>query len=213
MIKPLACRVAALLVGLSAPAYAVPLLSVTAPGTSSFTVPTTGNYALTAAGGHGGACVSKIGGKSELVTGIFALNAGDILTVGVGTPGTDGSTTGGTGGSPSFFLDNGVPLLVAGGGGGAASGVPGLDALLTPGTLGVAGGQGGTGANGVPGAGGAPVDTGLDPSISLLDPLTSPFVQIDAVLPEPMGLGVLISGVIGLGAAARRRARRTPPIT
>lgn len=134
---------------------------------TTYTIPYTGNYTLTAYGAKGADYASSyVGGKGGSVTATYWLEKGDIITV---YPGTAGSTlAGGTngngvnGGSATTSLGRGggaatqiyltrngskVLLITAGGGGGANAGNSG-------GAGGTGGGNStGSGVNGV-GAGG-----------------------------------------------------------
>jgi len=106
---------------------------------STYTIPYTGHYTLTAKGAKGGDYnASYTGGKGGSVTATYWLKAGDILTFYAGSAGSGtsggsngnsangGSSTAGTGrgggaASEICLTRNGskVPLLIAGGGGGA----------------------------------------------------------------------------------------------
>jgi hypothetical protein len=118
----------------------------------TYTVPTTGIYALTVAGAQGGANGSNPGGLGAVLSGDVSLNAGTTLQVVVG--GTN-SRFGGGGGSFVFVSGAAQPLIAAGGGGGGGLGDSGLPANTgTSGSNDVStqDGAGGTGGNG--GAGG-----------------------------------------------------------
>ena len=141
---------------------------------TTYTIPYTGNYTLTAYGAKGADYASSYtGGKGGSVTATYWLEKGDVITV---YPGTAGSTlAGGTngnganGGSATTSLGRGggaatqiyltrngskVLLITAGGGGGANAGNSG-------GAGGTGGGNSnGAGANGI-GAGGGGYTGGL----------------------------------------------------
>ena len=146
---------------------------------TTYTIPYTGNYTLTAYGAKGADYDSTYtGGKGGKVTATYWLNKGDIITV---YPGKSGSgLSGGTngngadGGSSTSDLGRGggaasqiyltksgskTLLITAGGGGGANEGNAG-------GAGGTGGGQSsGSGANGI-GAGGGGYAGGLGGSFS-----------------------------------------------
>jgi PEP-CTERM motif len=127
------------------------------PGMFSFTVPTTGEYALDVLGASGGASINAVGGLGAEVSGDIVLTAGETLTLFVGGQGQNaGLFFGGGGGGGGGFVFLGTSVLaVAGGGGGA-----GYRANGGPGQTGTGGGAGGGpfggagGANGTGGGGG-----------------------------------------------------------
>src|SRR3984885_11156243 len=135
------------------------------PGMFSFTVPTTGEYALDVLRASGGASINAVGGLGAEVSGDIVLTAGETLTLFVGGQGQNaGLFFGGGGGGGGGFVFLGTSVLaVAGGGGGAgyrANGGPGQT-----GTFGGAGGANGTGGGGgtyahLNGGGGAGVASG-----------------------------------------------------
>jgi hypothetical protein len=99
-------------------------------GVQSWTVPASGNYTITVAGGQGG-IPNGVGqnnrGLGAIVRASFALTAGTQLNLVVGqeaNQNTQGNTAngGGNGGGGSFVWINGqnLPLLVGGGGGGGS---------------------------------------------------------------------------------------------
>ena len=95
-------------------------------GIQSFTVPVSGTYEIVAVGAQGAAADPLyVGGRGALVTGRFALTAGQTLKLAVGQMGSGQSSSGsGGGGGGSFVVDNADnPLLVAGGGGGTRTAV------------------------------------------------------------------------------------------
>ena len=57
------------------------------PGMFSFTVPTTGEYALDVLGASGGASINAVGGLGAEVSGDIVLTAGETLTLFVGGQG------------------------------------------------------------------------------------------------------------------------------
>ncbi len=154
----LALAGAALLAG-AAPAQATPVqLKVSQRGESIFRVPRgVTQLKVTAVGEHGVAGAAA-GGRGAEVTQTLAVNAGDALTLRVGTHGGAGGTGGRGGGLSGVFAA--TPLVVAAGGGGGAStaggdagaAAPGGGAAGTPGGA-LAGGQG-TGGGGGAGFGG-----------------------------------------------------------
>ncbi len=133
----------------------------------SYTVPTSGLYDVTAAGGQGGdgGQIPVMGGAGATISGDIFLTAGARLDVVVGGQGLPGDGGGGGGGSFIFVPASSLPLLVAGGGGGGGYTEPFLTLLYGqtapggPGQTGPAGqaGIGGGGAGGVGGSGGASV--------------------------------------------------------
>ena len=128
-------------------------------GIQYWTVPTTGNYQIEAYGGQG---YGSFGGRGAHMTGDFALNAGDVLTILVGQqagdylnfPATTYNHQFGGGGGSFITTSTNTPLVVAGGGGGnhGTSFVTSADGQIT--TTGNAGanasitGAGGTAGNG-----------------------------------------------------------------
>ena len=137
----------------------------------TYTVPSTGDYWIEAAGAEGGkATNSYLGsGRGATVGGKFQLTAGSALRVLVGQQApatTSGSYAGwGNGGGGGSFvtlaaasLPNDQPLLVAGGGGGSGD----VDNANKHGQAGLAGGAGSVngGAGGTAGSGGAQPSAG-----------------------------------------------------
>jgi alpha-tubulin suppressor-like RCC1 family protein len=154
------------------------------------TIPQSGAYTIIAAGGQGGAGDNgdagspppppgAPGGTGGFAQGNFALNAGDVLQIVVGTAGSlpslppppptgPGMVGGGGGGGGSFVYLSasatplpGAPLVVAGGGGGGGGAMSGQCGGGTSGSGGggIANGgfgcgDGGTGGNGVASGGG-----------------------------------------------------------
>jgi Glycine rich protein len=123
----------------------------------TYTIPTAGEYQLTAAGASGAASqTGKTGGLGALVGEVIYLTNGTILSIAVGGSGinyANSSYEGGGGGGGTFvYTDTSTPILIAGGGGG------GSGWYLSP--YGYAGGsaitnQSGSGFGGSAGSGGA----------------------------------------------------------
>ena len=109
-------------------------------GFFKFIVPNDGIYLLQAVGAQGGNANPRAGGRGAMIGGHFNLTKGDVLRIGVGGKGEDGSykstvrnyvkaTGGGGGGASSVVKVNGdfdslsnednTKLVIAGGGGGA----------------------------------------------------------------------------------------------
>ena len=127
----------------------------------SYTVLSTGDYWIEAAGAEGGRPAAAISGRGAAVGGKFQLTAGTALRVLVGqqppTSSTSVGNVGNGGGGGSFVtLTNVQPLLVAGGGEGAGSA---QNASVKHGQAGLVGGTGNVdgGAGGTAGSGGAQV--------------------------------------------------------
>ncbi len=93
-------------------------------GIQRWTVPQTGTYRITAAGGEGGPDPAGLGGDGAVVQAEFDLVAGDILQIVVASRGEshNGSSTGGGGGS-FVVTDDDTPLIIAGGGAGGINGI------------------------------------------------------------------------------------------
>ena len=92
----------------------------------TYTVTTTGLYAITAIGGSGGNGYDSVGGFAADVVGDIQLTAGEILDIAVAGAGADVSQLEGTGGGGSFVVEAGstgslTPLVIAGGGGGGSA--------------------------------------------------------------------------------------------
>jgi hypothetical protein len=109
--------------------YGLGVVSVNS-GVQTWTVPATGNYTITTAGGQGG-IPNGVGqnnrGSGGIVRATFALTSGTQLNLVVGqeaNQNTQGNTAngGGNGGGGSFVWVSGqnLPLLVGGGGGGGS---------------------------------------------------------------------------------------------
>ena len=92
-------------------------------GIQTWTVHTTGDYVITAAGADGGTNTDhgNVGGYGASMEGTFSLTAGQVLEIVVGQSGLDGGDNAGGGGG-TFVVVQGAstPLIVAGGGGGGA---------------------------------------------------------------------------------------------
>lgn len=87
-------------------------------GIQLWTVPITGTYRITVAGGEGGAG-KQAGGKGATLSGEFNLIEGAIIKILVGQSGATFSTGSGGGGGGTFVVTNSnSPLIIAGGGGG-----------------------------------------------------------------------------------------------
>jgi hypothetical protein len=119
------------------------------------TIASSGDYTITAEGAAGGSATtgSYAGGDGASVTGVFHLDAGDVIEIIVGGAGASGSQAGGGGGGTFVYDETTSTLLEAagGGGGGANGGVGGS---------GQSGTSGGAGAGTDPGSGGAAGDGG-----------------------------------------------------
>jgi hypothetical protein len=121
-------------------------------------VPTSGNYTITAWGAQGADTVinNTFGGAGAAASGLYALTAGQVFTLYVGVGGDLALGSGGGGGG-SFVLQGNSLLLVGGGGGGAqaSNGLPA--SLTTNGTAsstGQPGGMNGLGGSNAGGSGG-----------------------------------------------------------
>ncbi|MEC8424340.1 MAG: hypothetical protein VX000_11230, partial [Myxococcota bacterium] len=107
-----------------------------ATGVQTWTVPSSGDYLITAYGAQGASGDSSyVGGWGALSEGVLALTAGDVLYIAVGQEGVGQSSgSNGGGGGGSFVVDAaGTPLVVAGGGGGTRTNVSqdGCDAVAS----------------------------------------------------------------------------------
>jgi hypothetical protein len=163
-------RAAAWILGIGLSGSSAAASSITLSYTGSivtYTIPTSGVYQITAAGGQGGAggvvlfnpLPSGVGGLGSLAIGDISLTAGTILDIvvgGMGLPGIFAGEGGGGGGGGSFVFVVGAttPLVVAGGGGGGGFGFPGGSGQTTtsgesvPESPGGTGGMGGSGGSG-----------------------------------------------------------------
>jgi len=112
-------------------------------GIQEWTVPVTGTYRITAAGGRGGVpsgVPDANRGKGAVMRGDFELFGGDVIMIVVGQEGvrnTSGNTAngGGHGGGGSFVWKSGEssPLVAAGGGGGGSITNTSYSAIYLPG--------------------------------------------------------------------------------
>ena len=99
----------------------------------TLTVPTTGVYAIVAAGAQGGDAADtfpnpNVGGRGAIISGYVSLTAGTVLDIVVGGQGGPESLhygTGGGGGTFVFEQSALQPLIVAGGGGGGSGSITG----------------------------------------------------------------------------------------
>jgi len=133
-------------------------INMTDQGIQEWTVPTTGTYTIKAVGAQGGNGQNYVGGLGAEMTGVFQLNAGQVLKILVGQQGGSHSSynTGGGGGGTFVVKSDNTPLIIAGGGSGGGgnsnsdNGQPGLS-----GTSGGSGSQNNQYAGGTNGSGGA----------------------------------------------------------
>ena len=141
----------------------------TTAGTHYYTVPVTGYYNIYTAGSQGASYGNNTGGKGAAFTSKVFLLKGDVLTINVGKPGTNGGGSGAAagGGYTSVILNNSSYIQVAGGGGAGGTATGGGAATttlnrgttpnLTAGTNSTSS-QGGGGGGAPGGAGGAYVN-------------------------------------------------------
>jgi hypothetical protein len=149
--------------GVGNPSWAASYLNMTTNGYQLWTVPATGNYRIQAIGGAGGDPFyygGPAGGNGASVSGTFALNQGEVLSLLVGQEAgrtNQGATITGGGGGGSYVGRNPggngigtVPLIVGGGGGGCYlySGAPGQPGQVTLSTNPNGGGQAGASSGG-----------------------------------------------------------------
>jgi hypothetical protein len=96
------------------------------PGSTGYTIPTTGWYDFKVAGANGGPGLSGGSGRGAVVGGELFFGAGDSLGLLVGGGGGNGvnygNGYGGAGGGGSFVFGAGGGLLFAAAGGGGSSG-------------------------------------------------------------------------------------------
>ncbi len=92
---------------------------------TTFTIPVSGTYVISATGAQGGSDASGyVGGRGAQVGADVTLTAGTVLQIAVGgmptiAPGANGINGAGGGGGGSFVVDStNNPLVIAGGGGG-----------------------------------------------------------------------------------------------
>lgn len=142
-----------------APASAAPITFGYSDTVVDYTVPTTGQYVLTAIGARGGSVLDGggTGGLGAEAGGSFGLGVGEVLRILVGAAGADNpavssgfeSFAGGGGGS--FVVGpGGLPFLAAGGGGGGGQ----LNAAYPPTFQPVRGGSRYNGGDALLGTGG-----------------------------------------------------------
>jgi hypothetical protein len=125
-------------------------------GVTTFSVPTSGEFQITAAGGQGGSGnQQQSGGLGATATGVFVLGTGADLMIAVGGMGGNAPDSslklGGGGGGGSFVIETftgykfiNQPLEIAGGGGGPVvilatslpSQIKGITSTLRQGPLG-----------------------------------------------------------------------------
>jgi hypothetical protein len=145
-----------------------PVVSFTAVGAESWTVPS-GVTSITvtayAGGGAGGGpATDSSGGSGAEVISTMTVQPGDSVTVYVGAGGATG-TEGGGGGGLTYVGDGASNFVIAGGGGGGGSG---------PGTSGNGGNAGSPGGNGIVGTGGAAGNNGAGGAAGT-GPITAPY--------------------------------------
>ena len=126
-------------------------------GIQYWTVPSTGEYRITAAGAQGGFGGSNAGGKGVVETSTVSLTEGEVIRILVGQKGGASSASHGSGGGGTFVIrspydTNTAIIMIAGGGGGyGASGggvnMQGQTARNPTSSSGNAGSNGGGGAN------------------------------------------------------------------
>ena len=105
------------------------MVSVVTQGVQEWTIPSTGDYYISASGAEGGYGNGGIGvggatypGRGAQIIGKFSLTQGQNLKIVVGQQGAHGPNSEGAGGGGGTFVwldGNSTPLIVAGGGGGA----------------------------------------------------------------------------------------------
>jgi hypothetical protein len=108
----------------------------------TWTVPTTGNYNITAFGAQGGwSGLGYEGGFGAEIRGDFLLSAGDVISIAVGGTGNPGTDGGGGGGGSFVYIDGStdILLIVAGGGGGGYTFSAGGNGLISAGGSGFGG--------------------------------------------------------------------------
>jgi hypothetical protein len=107
----------------SSTTWAATYLNMTSQGIQEWTVPSTGNYTITAAGAKGGIGASNYdSGYGATMSGTFSLVAGAVLRIAVGQTGGQGLNGNGGGGGGGTFVATSAnsPLICAGGGGGSS---------------------------------------------------------------------------------------------
>ena len=151
-------------------------VTVATQGIQQWTVPTSGEYVIEAAGASGGYTPGALGGKGRVIKIRLNLTAGTQLKIVVGQEGgraqfTTGYAGGGGGGTFVYNVTSSTWILVAGGGGGAGQGdgvsrnstQAGVDAAVYSSTSGTAG-TGYSGSYWAAGAGGTSGGGGLSNS-------------------------------------------------
>ena len=139
-------------------------------GIQQWTVPKTGYYTITCAGGGGGDYnYSLTGGYGAVITILYKLTKGQVVSIVCGQRGgfTSGASLGGFGGS--FVFISSQLLVASGGGAGTVSASSAANASLTTkgnNAVGASPGQGGVGPNGGYGSGGSPAGTNGQPGIA-----------------------------------------------
>ncbi|MFI3238268.1 MAG: InlB B-repeat-containing protein [Lachnospiraceae bacterium] len=140
---------------------------------TTYTVPYTGYYLVSANGAQGASYGSYSGGKGAILSAEYWLQQGDVITFYVGSTGssssggsngltsagsnTSGSGSGGGAATEVYITRNGSTeaLLIAGGGGGANAGYSGGGGGLLTTTLGSKAGTSGSGGGGSGAVGGS----------------------------------------------------------
>lgn len=112
-------------------------------GIQYWTVPSTGTYAITAAGAQGGTNTGRPECKGAIIAGTFSLTAGDIIRILVGQAGQAAASPGtnfyGSGGGGTFVMKNpynstASSLVIAGGGAGINFRSPDMPHTAAPGS-------------------------------------------------------------------------------
>jgi hypothetical protein len=108
--------------GAGNPSWASQYINHNGAGILYWTVPSTGNYRISAYGAGGGRSNSwgQRGGYGAYQRGDYALTQGEVLHIVVGQRGQDNSYDGGGGGGSYVMKSNGTPMIIGGGGGGGA---------------------------------------------------------------------------------------------
>jgi hypothetical protein len=133
-------------------------INMTTQGIQEWTVPVTGTYTIAAWGAKGGNGQNYVGGLGAEMTGVFQLNAGQVLKILVGQQGGTHSVNkaGGGGGGTFVVKSDNTPLIIAGGGsGGGGNSNPDNGQSGLSGTSGGSGSQNNQYAGGTNGSGGA----------------------------------------------------------
>jgi hypothetical protein len=139
--------------GTNTPGYGTGDVMTLSGGIQYWTVPSTGNYTIVAAGAAGGAGTAAAG-KGAVITVTVPLTKSSVIKILVGQVGgtapAGGCQARGAGGGGTFVTtSSNSPIIVAGGGGGS-TGYAGVDASLTTSGNNSSGGYGlgGTGGGG-----------------------------------------------------------------